>query len=139
MSKHRQRVQLRRKRGALNSERTGYGAAILDIYRRATQGGSESYLAVNQPSDPHRVAKILGEAQARRERRGDKVRTLTPRHPGIQFRDAKPQHHYAKLPSGQIMGSPRPMREVKHEARQSRLARRKVFRDLRTVFAATGT
>lgn len=72
MSKHRARVQLRRKRGAINSETSGYGASIIDIYRRAIQGGSDAYLTVNQESDSDRVAKLKQQAQERRDRRNAK-------------------------------------------------------------------
>lgn len=128
MSKHRQRVQLRRKRGAVNSERTGYGAAIIDIYRRALQGGSEGYLITNQESEPERVAKILAQTQERRERCGTKERVLRPRRAIPMLPESNPAQ-YKTLPSGQIIGHPKLMREVKREARQSRLARRERMRE----------
>ncbi len=49
-------------------------AAVILIYQRATQGGSADYLAINQPSEPERITKILAEAEARRERRRAKRR-----------------------------------------------------------------
>lgn len=71
MSKHRARVQLRRKAGARNSEK-GYGASLIDIYRRAIQGGSDAYLAANQTSDPDRIARLKQQAQDRRDKRNAK-------------------------------------------------------------------
>lgn len=75
-------------------------------------------------SDPARVAKIMAQAQERRDRRA-KVRTLKPRVKGITMRATPPKvQDYRKLPSGQIVGHPLPMRTVKQEARRTRLMRR---------------
>jgi len=128
MSKHKKRVQFRRKRATANSEKTGYGSALMDIYRRATQGGSEAYLTANQASEPERITKIQDEAQKRRERRGSKDRILRPRsHHALTSQSPAPSQ-YIKLQSGQVVGHPRPMCEVKQEARRTRLERRAVFR-----------
>lgn len=136
MSKHRERVQLRRKRGARNSENTGYGAALIDIYRRALQGGSDAYLITNQQSEPDRVAKIQHEAQERRDRRGNKARILRPRsRPAPTSESAPKSNQYARLSSGQIIGHPRPMRDVKADARRARLERRANFRERKASHA----
>lgn len=79
-------------------------------------------------SEPARVAKILALAQARRERRGTKERVLRPRHPGITFSQGLRPAQYQKLRNGQIVGHPRLMREIKQEARRTRLQRRANFR-----------
>lgn len=71
MSKHRARVQFRRKIAARNADKTS--DALMDIYRRATQGGSDApNLTINQESDPERVAKLKQKAQERRDKRNAK-------------------------------------------------------------------
>src|SRR5947207_1030868 len=70
MSKHRERVQFRRKIAARNADKTS--GALIDIYRRATQGGSADYLTINQESEPDRIAKLKQQAQERREKRNAK-------------------------------------------------------------------
>jgi hypothetical protein len=99
----------------------------MEIYDRAKQRGSDDYLTVNQPSDPVRVSTIIAKSDERRERRA-RVRVLKPRRKGIAPRPTAKPTQYAKLPSGQIVGYPRPMVEVKQDARRSRLRRRKNFR-----------
>lgn len=135
MSKHRERVQFRRKIAARNSEATGYGAALIDIYRRALQGGSEGYLTRNQRSDSAHVVILQSKAQTRRDARNAKRLTLHfmphPERPVARVRAVAPQppdHHYTKLQSGQIVGDPQTMRTVKQEARRTRLQRRANFR-----------
>lgn len=79
-------------------------------------------------SEPLRVEKILGLAAERRERRGIKERVLRPRKKQRQDIPTPKPTQYARLRNGQIVGFPRPMREVKQEARRSRLQRRENFR-----------
>jgi hypothetical protein len=83
-------------------------------------------------SEPARVAKILALAAKRRVHRGVKERVLRPRVRVPAEQSRKPTQ-YVRLPSGQIVGTPRLMREVKAEARQARLARRAERRSLATV------
>lgn len=46
------------------------GKAVMEIYDRAKQRGSEEYLVNRQESESGRIAKILAEAEARRKRKG---------------------------------------------------------------------
>lgn len=76
-------------------------------------------------SDPVRVQKILAKAEERRQRRGIKSRVLIPRERGIQASESRPaSQQYRREENGQIVGHPRLMREVKQEARRTRLMRR---------------
>src|SRR5882724_3641339 len=123
MCKHRERVQMKRKRHAKQADNAH--AQLIAIYERATQGGSDGYLTRNQKSDPSRV---IAQAEDRRRRRGVKERVLRPRAQGTVSQAAPKPTRYQQLKSGQIVGYPRLMREVKQEARQSRLTRRTAFR-----------
>lgn len=126
MSRHSERKQLRRKSRRRIADKTS--DAIMAIYERAKQGGSEDYLAINQPSEPERVAKIQAEAQERRDRRPQKSRQFVPTHRAVATPKNAPRGNYKRLASGQVVGHPEPMRTVKERARQSRLRRRAAFR-----------
>lgn len=78
-------------------------------------------------SEPQRVAKILAQAEARRQRRGIKERVFRPRRDAT-FSDGPKPVEYRRLKSGQITGHPQTMRTVKQEARRTRLQRRANFR-----------
>lgn len=120
MSRHSERRQLRRKARARTATKTS--DTLMDIYDRGKG------TPVEQPSDPLRVSAIMAQAQERRERRA-KVRTLRPRAKGITLRATPSKtQNYHTLPSGQIIGHPRPMQEVKQEARRTRLMRRQNHR-----------
>jgi hypothetical protein len=122
MSRHSERHQLRRKSRRRIADKTS--DAIMEIYERGKQGGTDSLIT----SDAATINKVLAQAQGRRERRA-KVRTLKPRVKGIAVRATPPKtQDYRKLPGGQIVGHPLPMRTVKQEARQSRLRRRDAMR-----------